>query len=194
MKTYIRSMDFLLLATAQYREGNVKTAGQLFVKAMAQKDIEATMCILETNNKAAFNIQASAAKVKLEKKVPVSAAKRLQADLDAAPEGDEADSSEENVDPDISSLINGAGEFGDEGGQEGEAETAEDEDNEPAGEVEDEEAPEPAPMAAKVKAKVKPVVAAKGKSVDKKVQATKTTVARNFERLLAGMVTKRDSK
>lgn len=61
MKTYNKSLDYVVLAMEQYTKGKPKTAAALFAKAIKQTDVKAAIAILEHNN-----AQAYTAKVKAE--------------------------------------------------------------------------------------------------------------------------------
>ncbi len=63
MKHYNRSLDYVALAMAHGRNGNVEKAAKLFAKAIAAPDAVRAVAILETSNKMAFaKVQAAAKK------------------------------------------------------------------------------------------------------------------------------------
>lgn len=80
MKTYNRALDYVTLAMATARKGDVTTAAKLFAKAISAHDSTRAIAILEASNKQAFAATAAAAKAKAN---PTSAAaKRIKADAE----------------------------------------------------------------------------------------------------------------
>lgn len=123
MKTYNRSLDFVVLAMAQGRKGNTTMAAKLFAKAIAEPDCVRAVAILEASNKQAYAVQAAASKAK-----KVEAAKRVQA-------SDEFDVGD---DTDLEDLVT-SDEMGDDAGDEGDDVEGLDEEVEASEEDEDDE-------------------------------------------------------
>jgi hypothetical protein len=107
MKQYNKSLDFITLAMATARKGNMKLAARLFASAVKEPDAKRAIGILEASNKQAYQAITAARK-------PVVAA---EDDMDY---GDESD---------IEDLVGDGGEEEEEGEQM-EVESAEEEDDE----------------------------------------------------------------
>lgn len=67
MKTHNKALDYVVLAMAQGRKGNMTTAAKLFAEAIKQPDAVRAIATLETSNRMAF--EATAKRIQASKKV-----------------------------------------------------------------------------------------------------------------------------
>jgi len=78
MKTYNKSLDYVVLAMEQASKGKPKTAAALFAKALSQPDVQSAIAILEHNNAQAYTAKVEA--TANAKKVKVKAAEEKALD------------------------------------------------------------------------------------------------------------------
>ncbi len=79
MKVYNRSLDYITLAMAKGRQGDVVQAAKLFAKAIQEPDAVRAVAILEASNRQAFTAAKVQAKAQVKAAVAVAASKRLKA-------------------------------------------------------------------------------------------------------------------
>ena len=165
---YNKALDYLIVASQEFKRGNLVNAARIFAAAQAHPSMADAVRIIEANNLAAFK--------KERPRLAASITRRLKAENEAAePETEieddlEIESTDENVEEILRTLDDGA-----EDGEDADEDEAEADDVEAS---EDEESEDDEMTDAEVEAIVARMRASKKKTTARRVSASKNTFAK----------------